>query len=142
MPDELEVHLEKLNNKQTYHQYERRRLGNSEAVSSRTIEARSVADRKLSRVTGQISKTETLITERDEAIERREYSQWMGEKVAKQESVGLGARVGGGGANIPNKSSDNDLLNSIGVLQRHPVQNAKEIDRLMGQARSRGILPG
>ena len=132
MDDELEVHLEKLHNTAGQTQRYLRVLGNSEAVSTKRIEERAATSRKLKRLEGNITKTHELITERDEAIERREYNAWMGEKVAKQACVGLGARVGGGGSNVA-PVDEVKTMNEITELQKHPYRgdNWQRIQELL-----------
>ncbi len=62
------------------------------------------------------------------------------DKAGKQSSVGLGAKVGGGGANVA-PTDDEDLLEQIMKAQKHPVQNAAKIKELMAEARKRELLP-
>ena len=63
----------------------------------------------------------------------------LGVRRAKQGGVTESASVSPTGQPAPT-SSDDDLLNKIQELLRHPVKNAAEIDRLSSEARKRGLL--
>lgn len=68
------------------------------------------------------------------------YVENFKDKAAKQSSVGLGAKVGGGGSNVM-PTDDDGLLEQIMEAQKHPVQNEAKLKELMAEARKRDLLP-
>lgn len=62
------------------------------------------------------------------------------DKAVKQDSVGLGAKVGSGGKSAA-PTDDEGLLEQIVELQKHPVVNKAKIKELMGEANKRELLP-
>ncbi|KKN62884.1 hypothetical protein LCGC14_0507370 [marine sediment metagenome] len=60
-------------------------------------------------------------------------------KKAKQGNIGSGASVGkSGDAVLP--TDDDELLNQIVELQRHPVKNREEVQKLNAEAEERGLF--
>jgi len=73
----------------------------------------------------------------DDAFKDAKKAAW---KKAKGESIGLGAAATGGGKQVTQSDTDDELLEQYEKASKQPVGKAEELKRLREEAKKRGLL--
>jgi hypothetical protein len=73
----------------------------------------------------------------DDAFKDAKKAAW---KKAKGESIGPGAAATGGGKQVTQSDTDDELLEQYEKASKQPVGKAEELKRLREEAKKRGLL--